>query len=244
MEILKNDKRAPQANGMRLATARLVWSMAEAIRSRLRPLFKGTIAYKVLQVPSHFIRRHWDWRQLSKDSIFCREEEMGMCSLQPSQVLDVMIRLFRPKTVLDVGCGTGKTIDYLVSYGIDAVGIEGSKLAISKATSPERIIQANLNETVSLNRRFDAVFSYEVVEHIHPDYVDKLLATFAGHGDLIIISHAQPGQGGEGHFNEQPDDYWIDLFKRIGFEVDWPSTREFKACGDVHAPNMLVFRKA
>jgi SAM-dependent methyltransferase len=229
---------------IRLTIAKMTWRAAEAIRSRLRPLIAGTVFYRFLQIPSKFIRHRLDWRKLSKDSIFCREEEMAMCSLLPSRVLDMMITRFKPKTVLDVGCGTGKAIDYLLSRGIDAVGIEGSGLAISKATSPQRITQANLNKPVSLNRRFDAVFSYEVVEHIHPDNLDALLSTFAKHSDLVIISHAQPGQGGEGHFNEQPDEYWIEQFERINYEIDWPSTREFKSCGDMYAANMLVFRRA
>jgi len=208
-------------------------------------MIAGTGLHRFLKIPSQFIRRHTDdYRDRYKDSIFCRESEMAACSHQPDKVLDLMIKRFGPKTVLDLGCGTGKAIDYLLSQGIDAFGIEGSALAISKSSFPQRMTQANLNEPVCLNRKFDAVFCYEVVEHIHPDYLESLMATLCSHSDLIILSHAQPGQGGEGHFNEQPDDYWIKQFSRMNFEIDRAATQEFKNCGDLYANNLMVFRKS
>jgi hypothetical protein len=33
---------------------------------------------------------------------------------------------------------------------------------------------------------------------------------------VVVFSAAQPGQGGLGHVNEQPTDYWIDLFEKEG----------------------------
>jgi SAM-dependent methyltransferase len=228
---------------MKKTLTRIVWLASIKIRSSLLPYIDGTPLHWVLRFPSRFLRR-FEYRDVAKDSIFYREEEMEMCSLRPHQVLDVMIRRFDPKTVLDVGCGTGQTLDYLLSKGIDAVGIEGSKLAISKAKNRRRITRVDLNRPVSLGRKFDAVFCYEVVEHIHPDYLEALLSTLCSHGDLLIMSHAQPGQAGEGHYNEQLDDYWIDHLARKNFVLDPASTEEMKNCGDYFAKNMLVFRKA
>jgi SAM-dependent methyltransferase len=222
---------------------KMVWISAEATRARFLPIIGGTTLYRILQILSRFLRDHFNYRKYAKDSIFCREDEMDMCSLLPAKVLDLMIAQFGPKTVLDVGCGTGKSIDYLLSRGIDAVGIEGSPLAISKATFPKRITRADLNKPVSLNRKFDVVFCYEVVEHIHPDYVDILMTTLCSYSDRVILSHAQPHQGGEGHFNEQSDDYWIQQFSRKNFDLDPAATTLFKNCGDYFASNLLVFRK-
>ena len=56
-------------------------------------------------------------------------------------------------------------------------GIEASRIAIKHASHPDRIIRRNLNEIVALKQRFDVVFSYKVVEHIHPDYVNNLIET-------------------------------------------------------------------
>ena len=37
------------------------------------------------------------------------------------------------------------------------------------------------------------------------------------HSDKILISAAQPGHGGHGHFNEQLPAYWVQKFKNLGY---------------------------
>ena len=177
------------------------------VKSRLR---NSTALYSGFQSAYFFLKAAQRW--MSKSSIFHEEQLLPYCSLFPKEVLDLAIEQYHPKSVLDIGCGTGKSLDYYLARGIDAWGLEGSTLAIKNAANPDRIIRCNLNEPVSLQRTFDLVWSYEVAEHIHPDFVDCLLSTFTMHADHIILSAAQPGQGGEGHFNEQPPEYWIQKF--------------------------------
>ena len=164
-----------------------------------------------------------------------------MCSLQHPQKLQKTLELFNPSSVLDVGCGTGQSLDFFLDRGIDAVGVEGSSLAKAKARHPERIQLFNLNEELQSNRKFDLVWCVEVVEHIHPKYVLNLMKTFSNHSDRVVLSAAHPGQGGEGHFNEQPASYWIELFKRHGFFYDASATDEFKRIEEMFSENMLVF---
>jgi hypothetical protein len=38
--------------------------------------------------------------------------------------------------------------------------------------------------------------------------------------DRILFSAAVPGQGGTGHVNEQPHAYWIERFRRLGYDTD------------------------
>ena len=59
------------------------------------------------------------------------------------------IELFDPKTVLDLGCGTGKALDYFLSKHIEVIGVEGSKIAISIANHPELIIKYNLENELN-----------------------------------------------------------------------------------------------
>lgn len=183
------------------------------------------------------------YRTLRKDSIFYLESEMDMASLFPQRLLDETLRIFGPRSVLDLGCGTGRSLEYFLEHGIDTIGIEGSARAIAKSSSSKRIVQANLNEPVDLGRTFDLVWSYEVVEHIHPDFVPNLLRTFTRHTDTIVLSAARPGQGGQGHFNEQPPEYWIARFAEHGFRFDAESTQRLHAVPEEFAANMLVFRR-
>jgi hypothetical protein len=84
------------------------------------------------------------------------------------------------------------------------------------------------------------MWSYEVAEHIHPRYARHLVATLT-RAPLVIISAAQPGQGGEGHLNEQPLSYWRSLFEERGFMLDEPATAELHALPDEFARNMMVY---
>jgi SAM-dependent methyltransferase len=183
------------------------------------------------------------YRKYTKSSIFQFESEMDMCSLFPKGLLDETIRIFRPRSVLDLGCGTGRSLEYFLEQGIDAFGLEGSALAISKSSHPERIAEVDLNREVDLGRKFDLVWSYEVVEHIHPDYVQDLLKTFSNHADQVVLSAARPGQGGQGHFNEQPPEYWIEKFAGYGYRYDEEATRRLRAVPEEFSQNMIAFRR-
>ena len=153
------------------------------------------------------------WR---KDSRF-DASELSMASLCPAPILEAVIDKWHPKTWLDVGCGTGQAMHYLLQRGIDCVGLEGSEAAIAASPVAERIRCVNLNNPVQLSQTFDLVWSYEVAEHIHPNFVDPFVDTLTGHGDIVLMSAAQPGQGGAGHFNVQPPAYWIAKLRQRTF---------------------------
>jgi len=140
-----------------------------------------------------------------------------MCSIFPKEILDLTIELLHPRSILDVGCGTGISLDYFKSKGISVRGLEGSALAISKARNAALIQQHDLNQPIHLGQKFDLVWCFEVAEHIHPRYASALLETLTAHGDRILLSAARPGQGGLGHLNEQPRGYWDDLFRGDGY---------------------------
>jgi SAM-dependent methyltransferase len=182
-------------------------------------------------------------RALTKNSIFVEEQELHMCSLAHEKKLDIVLELFKPASVLDVGCGTGRALSYLRDKGVDAFGVEGSDLAISRSRHPKQIVKHNLNRELNLGRRFDLVWCAEVVEHIHPRYERNLVRTLVNHADLLVITAAQPGQGGEGHFNEQPFEYWISRFASYGYSYDEPTTLKLRAVPEPYSENVLVFRR-
>lgn len=183
------------------------------------------------------------YRAITKSSIFFEEEELPACSLKHPKKLDMALDLFKPRSVLDLGCGTGRSLDYLLDRGIDVIGVEGSSLAISRASHSERIQKLDLNHEVRLHRRFDLTWCVEVVEHIHQKYVRNLMRALTSHSNLVVLSAAPPGQGGEGHFNEQPPEYWIAMFKEYGFQYDESNTRKLRSVEEAFAENMLVFSR-
>ncbi|MBX9782824.1 MAG: class I SAM-dependent methyltransferase [Chitinophagaceae bacterium] len=180
---------------------------------------------------------------LRKDSTFTSKKDLFMCSLFPEKVLDIVTTEVKPLSVLDVGCGIGLSLQYYLSKGIDAVGIENSNIAISQSGVKEKIVKYNLNKELNLNRIFDLVWCFEVIEHIHPDYETAFLKTLTNHSSNILISAAKPGQGGHGHFNEQLPGYWISKFKQLGYQYDERFTEKLKATNETHCENLLFFKR-
>lgn len=184
-----------------------------------------------------------DPRALTGDGVFYRENELPMGSLFPKEVLNWVIATFRPNSVLDLGCGTGKSLDYFLDAGIDAVGVEGSQLAISKAKSSERILRRDMREPLWLNRRFELVWCFEVLEHLPEKFADQLVQSMTIHSDVVLVSAARPGQGGEGHFNEQPPDYWIKKFAEKSYVLLEPETHHVRNLDSHWGPNLMVFKR-
>jgi SAM-dependent methyltransferase len=215
------------------------------IRERLKgSLPRDSLLFRLLRPASQLVERVFPlYRRLTGDAVFYRESELAQSSLYCPRILDKTLELFNPKTALDLGCGTGMSMDYLMARGVSVTGIDGSDLAIKRARHPERMIKHNLNRELNLGKKFDMVWSYEVVEHIHPRYVENLVKTFSNHSDLIVMSAAPPGQGGEGHFNEQHPSYWIAMFSRVGYSLDEEATEQLRITGDPFCLNMLVLRR-
>ena len=222
-----------------------------AVKSRLRPdkrTYKAlTWAYAFMSDPS--FRRSEAKRSrefyrfaVRKDGRF-PAEVLHLASLLPTCLLDAVVEKWHPVSVLDIGCGTGRAVKYLVDKGVDCVGIEGSRATIEASPVRDRIRCLNLNHPVSLGRQFDVVWSYEVAEHIHPKYTEAFLKTLTSHGSVVVMSAAQPGQGGYGHFNEQPSLYWIERLNRRGFSYLADVSTHFQSLPDDYARNIMVFAR-
>src|SRR5262245_12788883 len=153
---------------------------------------------------------------------------------------DWLIAQFRPQTVLDVGCGEGHALDYFLQAGgraaagqpghfpagIYALGIEGCRQALAAGVVPPgRIVLHDFTTgPVALpplvaRAGFDLVWSCEFVEHVAARYREHFLAAFAL-GRVVAMTHAEPGQGGHHHVNEQPRDYWVSALAAHGFALD------------------------
>jgi 2-polyprenyl-3-methyl-5-hydroxy-6-metoxy-1,4-benzoquinol methylase len=97
---------------------------------------------------------------------------------------------------------------------------------------------------------FDVAMSLEVAEHIPPVLADAFVACLAATaGHTIVLTAAHPGQGGQGHINEQPKAYWIEkvqihpwLFDaELSSQVAGALERS-RASGWL-AQNMMIFRR-
>lgn len=99
-------------------------------------------------------------------------------------------------TILDLGCGNGYLVNYLIEQGYNAYGTDASEkgIAIAKKTNPDRFYVQDL-ESDSLpvelqNIIFDTVISTEVIEHLYnPEaFINFCRQHLSPDGELIITT--------------------------------------------------------
>jgi hypothetical protein len=123
----------------------------------------------------------------------------------------------------DVGAGGGAYAAALRQLGrqVDACEHARSGRAIARLQGVRsRPFELTREPPARLTGTYDVAYSIEVAEHVPPELGDRLVAVLAGLAPAIVFTAAQPGQGGLGHINEQPLEYWIERFRRHGVEED------------------------
>jgi hypothetical protein len=105
----------------------------------------------------------------------------------------------------------------------DVVAIDGDYVKPDQLVIPAANFRAaDLSQPLDLGRKFDLVQSLEVAEHLPHAKAATFVETLTRHGDVVLFSAAVPHQGGEHHVNEQPPEYWRQLFKAHGYlAFDW-----------------------
>jgi len=164
--------------------------------------------------------------------------------MHPARKIDRILALANPGSVLDVGCGTGQSLMHFKGRGLDVLGVEASKIAISNSACPGLIRRHDLRKPLHLHRSFDLVWCFEVAEHIHPKFVDVFLGSLVRHSAVVVMSAASPGQGGEGHLNEQPQCYWENKFANLDYFLHPQWTIALREVDEFYSQNMMVFTQS
>lgn len=136
------------------------------------------------------------------------------------------------KSVVDFGCGAGWFLYYFKQRGItNLVGIEPNLSTIFEVADPlilDHLVKGSLTRKIHLETKFDVAFCIEVVEHINKRWSNIICENITMYSDLLIFSAAHPGQGGYGHINEQPFEYWEEKLNKKNFYLNKPTTISFR----------------
>jgi hypothetical protein len=129
-------------------------------------------------------------------------------------VVPLLIELFSPSSVVDVGGGGGLWAAACLASGVvDVVAIDGPWVPkAARITPPDRFLEHDLSSPLALNRTFDLALCLEAAEHLPASAAPELVRALTEAAPVVAFSAALPGQGGDGHINEQPASYWARLF--------------------------------
>jgi SAM-dependent methyltransferase len=148
-------------------------------------------------------------------------------------IAESIVKVFSPKSVIDVGCGGGFLLLEFKKLGIVCKGLEYSSAAL-------KICHQNGLDVTKFDLRYDVLpkdfsadvcISTEVAEHL-PEYcAGRFVSILCAIADNVVITAAEPAityVGDHTHVNEQPKEYWIKKFVNNGFEYNEIISTQFR----------------
>jgi SAM-dependent methyltransferase len=161
-------------------------------------------------------------------------------------VVPLVMQLVEPRSVVDVGCGSGAWLAAFADRGVEQIlGIDSEAVPPDVLAVPSSVMCTwDLTSPLRLDSTFDLVLCLEVVEHLPQDAGVHLISTLTDLGPFVLFSAAIPQQGGTRHLNEQWQDYWAEAFADRGYvAVDCLRRKVWNdpAVAWWYAQNMLLF---
>ena len=199
------------------------------------------------KIATHILRSH--------NAIYTRDYYADSVEGAAVQSAGVMARsifeCFRPKALIDVGCGTGALLAAFRELGCDVRGLEYSDAGLAYCRNRGLPVEKFNIETdrLAAGKIYDVAVSFEVAEHLAAWKADGYVELLCGLAPVIVMSAATPGQGGHDHVNEQPHTYWIEKFHHRGYVIDQVTSArlssEWKTSGAAswYYDNVMVFRR-
>jgi SAM-dependent methyltransferase len=174
-------------------------------------------------------------------------DEMKVTNLTSARVVvRHLLSLIKPRSVVDVGCGTGTWLKAFSEAGVkDIFGIDGDWVKKEMLVIPESAFSAeDFEKPFKIKRKADLAVCLEVAEHLPHSSSDVLVENLTSVAPVILFSAAIPFQGGSHHVNEQWPDYWRKAFDKKGYiPVDCIRRKvwEDKEVSFFYAQNVLVY---
>ena len=164
-------------------------------------------------------------------------------------ILPILFKYYKPNSIIDVGCGIGTWLKAASELGVNKfIGIDGNEIEENFLLVSRKYIKIDNLETHknANNEKYDLAISIEVAEHLHNNCSFDFIKTLTSYSDVILFSAAIPYQEGEHHINCQPPQFWVDIFKKYGYDCyDFRNDlmNMWEKINPCYSQNILLFAK-
>jgi SAM-dependent methyltransferase len=164
-------------------------------------------------------------RGAEKDELYDRyyfERVVDPMMVPSAEAIARSIQLeLQPRSVIDVGCGTGALMDAFERLGIGCFGFDRAPAALEACRGRDLTVRRlDIEADPFPDERADVVVSTEVAEHLAESVADRFVELVTTLAPVAVVTAALPGMRGKGHVNTQQNEYWIAKFEERGFPFD------------------------
>ncbi len=209
--------------------------------------WREAVAYKTRRV----LGRDIDYYYGESYAIgFNTDEQLRLRDAMGACLCDILA----PRSVTDYGCGTAGILAHFEKKGIAVLGVDASRANRKHARiDPSHFVVTDLRRPYVPARRYDVCLCTEVAEHIEEKYAATLVSNLVAASPTVIFCGAPPGQGGMGHWNEKPHEWWVGEFAKHNYRSNtglrdeirkrWSAIPEM-ARYTMYVDNVMVFQSA
>jgi cyclopropane fatty-acyl-phospholipid synthase-like methyltransferase len=165
--------------------------------------------------------------------------DTALCSLLVNFLKDNEI-----KKLLDLGCGPAFYVSEINKQDIECEAYDGNPNTPELTKGLGKVL--DLSKDIDLGKTFDFVLSLEVGEHIPKEFEEIYINNVIKHShNYILLSWAIKGQGGDGHINEQDNEYIINKVTSFGFKYQEEASSHFRNSAELSwfKNTLMLFKK-
>ena len=122
-------------------------------------------------------------------------------------------------SILEVGCAKGFMVKAMRELGVDAYGLDVSEYAVNSSPVKQFLTVGSITSIPFEDNKFDCIVSFDILEHLYEDEVDKAISELYRVSGKQIPSITTPEyvHGDDPtHYCIKPIDWWKDKFKNKG----------------------------
>lgn len=183
-----------------------------------------------------------------KNKFYLRHRALTISSSK--KIIELFPDFFNPKSILDIGCGTGEWIQAFKDRysscnfsGVDGDWVKEDDLICKNINFTNMDLKCELSSKV-FNKKYDLVCCLETITDIPENRGKILIKEITNITKLCLFSSGTPVQNHDPHVNIQWQSYWHNLFVQNGFVVlDFirPKTWNDPSVGPWYSQNCFLF---